>query len=151
MENKIFNHILRQEYRSLLWEGKSHSCIGVWIITSFEHNNAQLLSGKLVFPSEFSVSFHPLSCPSEDGPVPFNSSFCWFSFQISVMRMKTKAFFKKELYPTNSQGDPLGLSFSHFIFSSSLENYCDFRCDFRLSLNMMKYLSVSSENHFSFV
>lgn len=61
MENKIFNHLLHQEYSSLLREVKSHSCIEVWIITSFEHNNAQLLSGKLVFPSEFDASFHPLS------------------------------------------------------------------------------------------
>lgn len=92
MENKVFNHLL---HRSLLWEVKSHSCNEVSIITSFEHNNAQLLSGKLTFPPEFSVSSHPLSCPSEDGPVPFNSSFSPFPFQISVMRMKTKGFFLK--------------------------------------------------------
>lgn len=151
MENKIFSHLLHQEYRTLLWEVESCSCIEIWIITSFEHNSALLLSGKLIFPSEFSVSFHSLSCPSEHSLVPFNSFFCWFPFQISVMGMKTKAFLKKENYPTNAQGDHLGLSFSHFICNLSLENYCDFRCHLRLCWNLSTYLSASPESHFSFI
>lgn len=55
--------------------------------------------------SEFSVSSHPLSCPSKDVPLPFISSFFVFPFQISVVRMKTKAFFLKiECFPTVALG-----------------------------------------------
>lgn len=46
-----------------------------------------------IFPSEFSVSSHPPSCPSNEVSVPFISSLFLFPFQISVVRMKTKAFF----------------------------------------------------------
>lgn len=91
------------------------------------------------------------SHPSEVSPLPFNSSFCWFPFQISDMRMKTKPLFKKEHSPASAQGDHLGLSLSHLICNSSLEKYCDFRCHLRLCLNLSKNLSASSENHFSFI
>lgn len=43
MEN-IHNNLLHEEYKSLLWDVKSQSCTKLWIVTSFEHDNAQLLS-----------------------------------------------------------------------------------------------------------
>lgn len=44
MENKIHNNLLHQEYKSLLWEVKNQSCTKLWIVTLFEHDNAQLLN-----------------------------------------------------------------------------------------------------------